>query len=78
MRQLTFVSRGQVEFREVPEPRLRSDEDAIVRPIASTTCDLDRAIIAGVTPPDGPSAQVSTKAGAVQLGAPPGLGYASS
>ncbi len=56
MRQLTFVSRGQVEFREVPEPRLRSDEDAIVRPIASTTCDLDRAIIAGVTPFDGPFA----------------------
>jgi threonine dehydrogenase-like Zn-dependent dehydrogenase len=56
MRQLTFVSRGRVEFREVPEPRLRSDEEAIVRPIASTTCDLDRAIIAGVTPFDGPFA----------------------
>src|SRR3954465_7603461 len=56
MRQWTFFRRGQVEFRDVPEPRLRSDEDAIVRPIASTTCDLDRAIIAGGTPFDGPFA----------------------
>jgi hypothetical protein len=28
----------------------------IVRPVASTTCDLDRAIIAGATPFEGPFA----------------------
>src|SRR2546421_9877625 len=56
MRQLTFVARGRVEFREVAEPALDSEEGAIVRPIASTTCDLDRAIIAGRTPFEGPFA----------------------
>lgn len=30
--------------------RIAADDDVIVRPIASTTCDLDRAIIAGFTP----------------------------
>src|SRR4051794_41956659 len=56
MQQLTFVARGRVEFREVAEPALGSEEGAIVRPIASTTCDLDRAIIAGQTPFEGPFA----------------------
>src|SRR4051794_41849386 len=56
MQQLTFVARGRVEFREVAEPALGSEEGAIVRPIASTTCDLDRAIIAGRTPFEGPFA----------------------
>jgi threonine dehydrogenase-like Zn-dependent dehydrogenase len=56
MQQLTFVARGRVEFREVAEPALDSEEGAIVRPIASTTCDLDRAIIAGRTPFEGPFA----------------------
>src|SRR6266576_1970674 len=56
MQQLTFVARGRVEFREVAEPALDSEEGAIVRPIASTTCDLDRAIIAGRTPFEGPCA----------------------
>src|SRR4051812_50134460 len=56
MQQLTFVARGRVEFREVAEPALDSEEGAIVRPTASTTCDLDRAIIAGRTPFEGPFA----------------------
>src|SRR3954465_10218686 len=56
MPQLAFVARGRVEFREVAEPALDSEEGAIVRPIASTTCDLDRAIIAGRTPFEGPFA----------------------
>src|SRR3954471_10268410 len=54
MQQLTFVALGRVEFREVSEPALDSEECAIVRPIASTTCDLDRAIISGRTPFEGP------------------------
>src|SRR3954463_5897781 len=56
MQQLTFVARGRVGFREVAEPALDSEEAAIVRPIASTTCDLDRAIIAGATPFEPPFA----------------------
>lgn len=50
MRRLEFVGARQLEFREAAAPRLESDEQVIVRPVASTTCDLDRAIIAGATP----------------------------
>ena len=47
MRELTYVARRTVEWREVPEPRLRSDGEAIVAPIAATPCDVDSAILAG-------------------------------
>ena len=47
MRRLEFVGARRLEFREVSEPRIESDDQVIVRPVASTTCDLDRAIIAG-------------------------------
>ncbi len=50
MRQLTFVGPGRVEWCEVPAPAVRDDHDAIVRPVAATTCDLDNVIIAGRTP----------------------------
>jgi alcohol dehydrogenase len=56
VRRLEFVSRGALRYVEAPEPRLLEDSDAIVRPVASTTCDLDRAIIAGLTPFSGPFA----------------------
>ena len=56
MRQLEYVSPGQLRYAEVPEPKLEFKSDAIVRPIAATTCDLDRAIIAGFTPFHGPFA----------------------
>jgi threonine dehydrogenase-like Zn-dependent dehydrogenase len=50
MRELIFVGERRVEWREVPEPELRSPFDAIVRPVAATTCDLDRAILRGRAP----------------------------
>ena len=56
MRRLEFVAPRRLEFREPVEPRVESDDQVIVRPVASTTCDLDRAIIAGVTPFQGPFA----------------------
>ena len=56
MRRLEFVAPRQLEFREVTEPRIESDDQVIVRPVASTTCDLDRAIIAGATPFQAPFA----------------------
>jgi len=56
MRQLTFLAPGELEWREVPEPRLQAADDALVRPIAATTCDLDLAIIRGQTPFVGPLA----------------------
>ncbi|MFE1881553.1 zinc-dependent alcohol dehydrogenase [Streptomyces diastatochromogenes] len=47
MRELTYVARHTVEWREAPEPRLQSDQQAIVAPVAATSCDVDSAILAG-------------------------------
>ena len=56
MRRLTYVASGRLRWSEAPDSRLTSDESAVVRPIASTTCDLDRAIVTGRTPFAGPFA----------------------
>ncbi|MFJ7213260.1 zinc-binding dehydrogenase [Amycolatopsis sp. NPDC098790] len=50
MRELTYVARRAVEWREAPDPRLESDRDAIVAPVAATSCDVDSAILAGHSP----------------------------
>ncbi|MFF8392046.1 zinc-binding dehydrogenase [Streptomyces sp. NPDC016172] len=47
MRELTYVARRTVEWREAPNPELRSDREAIVAPVAATSCDVDSAILAG-------------------------------
>ncbi|MFB6843362.1 zinc-binding dehydrogenase [Streptomyces sp. NPDC056373] len=47
MRELTYVARNSAEWREAPDPRLRSDQEAIVAPVAATSCDVDTAILAG-------------------------------
>jgi len=54
MQQLTFVAPGQVEWTDLPPPTLREPGDALVRPVAVTTCDLDHIIIAGGVPLPGP------------------------
>ena len=56
MRRLEYVRRGELRHVDAPMPALQSDGDAIVQPVAATTCDLDRAIIAGLTPFEGPFA----------------------
>jgi threonine dehydrogenase-like Zn-dependent dehydrogenase len=56
MRQLYFLGPRALEWREVLEPRLLHPEDAIVRPIAATTCDLDVRMIRGPSPFQGPCA----------------------
>ena len=33
MRQLTCIAPREIEWRDVPEPRLESDTDALVRPL---------------------------------------------
>jgi alcohol dehydrogenase len=45
MRELTYLGKRSVEWREVPEPKLQADTDAIVAPVAGTTCDLDTMIL---------------------------------
>jgi threonine dehydrogenase-like Zn-dependent dehydrogenase len=56
VRQLWFCGPGALEWREVAEPRLLHPEDAIVRPIAATTCDLDVRMIRGPSPFNRPCA----------------------
>ncbi|MFI0776489.1 zinc-binding dehydrogenase [Streptomyces sp. NPDC021212] len=54
MRELTYVARHTVAWREASDPRVNSDQDAIVAPVAATPCDVDSAILAGhgfVDPP---------------------------
>lgn len=51
MRQLTCTGPRQVEWRDVPEPRLQSDGEAIVRPLAVARCEIDPLLIS-LAPPD--------------------------
>src|SRR5258705_199938 len=50
MPQLVLTAPGQAQWTEVPEPVLVGDVDALVRPIAVATCDLDTVINAGSFP----------------------------
>ena len=50
MRSLMFVAPGQLRFDDVEAPTLVEPGDALVRPLAATTCDLDHEVIAGKTP----------------------------
>jgi alcohol dehydrogenase len=50
MQQLTYLGSNELAWREAPEPRLRSDQAALVRPLAVATCDLDALIISGTSP----------------------------
>lgn len=56
MRSLEFVGPRDVRWREAEAPKLDQSHQAIVAPVAATTCDLDRAAIAGLTPFQGPFA----------------------
>lgn len=56
MRSLTFVKAGKLEWRELPEPKLRGPGEALVRPIAASTCDSDRLVVQGRSPLTGPYA----------------------
>lgn len=50
MKALIYTGPQSLEWQERPDPHIAGALEAIVRPIASTPCDLDRAIIAGRTP----------------------------
>ena len=56
MQQLTFIRKGRLEWREVPEPQIEGDLEALVRPLAVARCDLDAAILFGRLPFRGPFA----------------------
>ena len=50
MRQLEFIQKGKLEWREAPDPKLEGDGEAIVRPVALATCDIDAAFVRGRFP----------------------------
>jgi len=43
-------SEGGLEWREDPEPAILAASDALVRPLAASTCDLDQAIVHSSVP----------------------------
>ena len=65
MRQLTYVGGSTIEWWDVPEPTIRHDGDALVRPLAVTRCDLDLVIVGGKSGLPGPFALGHETAGIV-------------
>jgi threonine dehydrogenase-like Zn-dependent dehydrogenase len=56
VRALTFVEKGRLEWQEVPDPTLDGGGEAIVRPVALATCDIDAAFVQGRFPVGAPFA----------------------
>jgi alcohol dehydrogenase len=54
VRELNFIDKGKLEWREAPDPALQGDGEAIVHPVALATCDLDAGIVSGPAPIEGP------------------------
>jgi alcohol dehydrogenase len=50
VRQLQFVEKGKLEWRDAPEVKLEGDGQALVRPVALATCDIDVAFVQGRFP----------------------------
>ncbi len=50
MRSLVLEDTRRVAWQEAPEPQRRHEREAIVRPLAVATCDLDQPMIFGRTP----------------------------
>ncbi len=54
MRQLNYIEKDRLEWHEAPEPRIEGDVEALVRPVAVATCDLDLWLVRGRVPYQGP------------------------
>jgi threonine dehydrogenase-like Zn-dependent dehydrogenase len=50
MRSLVAEDAGRVSWRELAAPQRRHEREALVRPLAVARCDMDLALIFGVTP----------------------------
>ncbi len=50
MRAMYYDGKGGLEWRDDPEPVLEAGTDAIVRPVAVSTCDFDQAIMSRPIP----------------------------
>jgi len=56
MRQLTCTGPNTIEWRDLPEPRLQGDGEALIRPLAVARCDIDLFLTQGLFPSRGPFA----------------------
>ncbi len=45
MKQLTFIKKNTLEWWDVKPPKLESEGDAIIRPLAAARCDADKAFL---------------------------------
>jgi threonine dehydrogenase-like Zn-dependent dehydrogenase len=54
MQELNFIETGKLEWREAEDPRLQGDGEALVRALAVATCDLDKLLVRGLAPAEGP------------------------
>ena len=59
MRQLTCTAPHEIEWRDVPEPRLEGDKEALVRPLVVARCDIDLFLTSGLFPCAGRSPSVT-------------------
>jgi threonine dehydrogenase-like Zn-dependent dehydrogenase len=57
MRSLYFIKQGELEWRDVPAPHLSGPCEALVEPIAASTCDFDRLLVEGRPPSSARSTQ---------------------
>ncbi|KAA8885816.1 alcohol dehydrogenase catalytic domain-containing protein [Nocardia colli] len=54
MKRLMLTGPGELRWEEHPEPELAEPGQALVRPIALATCDIDPAVLRGAFPLPGP------------------------
>ena len=54
MRTLVFLEAGRLKWQEAPDAAIETADDALVRPLAVAACDLDVALLRGLTPFQGP------------------------
>jgi len=56
MQSLVLAGPGRLQWQDRPEPVMSAPGDALVRPVASAACDLDRRIVASPAPFEPPFA----------------------
>ncbi len=54
MQALNFIEKGKLEWREADDPRIEGDGEALVKPLAVATCDLDVLLVRGLVPVEEP------------------------
>jgi alcohol dehydrogenase len=56
VRELNYVEANKLEWRDADDPVIGGDAEAVVRPVAVATCDLDALMVRGILPLEAPFA----------------------